>query len=80
MHQSGYGLTSLGSTIAPTQCDGLVTLGKCCPVQRAHTEFHDRAFTVLVIVLEPHYVDYIVASSGCNMLTTFTDHVLTRGD
>ena len=63
--RSGHGLTSQGSetecadsaawwtatTIAPTQCDGLVILVKCCPV--AHTDFHDRASTVL----EPRYIE-----------------------
>ena len=56
---------SSGSTIAPTQHDGLVTLVKCCPFS-AHTDFHNRAFTESLLSLS-HFDRFIVAGSDCNV-------------
>ena len=56
-HRLSDRLVSSGSdglpqaTIAPAQCDGLVT-SQMLP-SRAHTDFHNRALTVL----EPRYID-----------------------
>ena len=52
---------SSGSTIAPTQCDGYIAQS------RTYTDFHNRAFTVLIIVFEPRCMISVAISSDCNI-------------